>query len=272
MQGRLSPPINSRIQAFPHNFWKNEFHLAKQIGFELIEWIVDSETNPIFDDMQIKEILRLSEENEIKINSLCADIFMEKYLFKNSEKAINENLKILEKLIFQCQKCNISIIELPFVDSSAIKNIKQQEELIKNLEFVKSTAEKCNVILGLETDLESHAFVKLLEKLDSPNIKANYDVGNCISKNFDPLIELDTLKNWIVNVHIKDRYRYGETTPLGFGDVNFEEFFEKLENIEYRGDLIIQGAREDLTENIAVENTCSKYLEFINRYLEKRIE
>ena len=272
MQGRLSPLIDNRIQAFPHNFWKNEFSVAKRIGFDLIEWVVDSESNPIFDDIQLQEILTLSKENGIKINSLCADIFMEKYLFKNSEKEIKQNLEILERLIIQCQKCNITIIELPFVDSSSINNIEQQEELIENLKSVKATAEKYNVILGLETDLESHNFVKLLEKLDSVNIKAYYDVGNSVSKNYDPLIELDVLKNWIVNVHIKDRYHDGETVPLGSGDVNFNEFFQKLENIDYRGDLIIQGAREDLSGNIDVENTCSKYLEFINRYLEKRTE
>ncbi len=271
MQGRLSPPINNKIQGFPDNFWKNEFYLAKEIGFELIEWVVDNEDNPIFNDSQINKILRLSKENGIKINSLCADIFMEKYLFKNSDKVIKQNLEILEKLIYQCQKCNIKIIELPFVDSSSLKTIEHQEELIKNLQSVKLTAEKCNITLGLETDLECHTFVKLLEKLDSPNIKANYDVGNSISKNFDPLIELEILKNWIINVHVKDRFVNGETVPLGSGDVNFKEFFQKLENIDYSGDLIIQGAREDLSGITTVENTCSKYLEFINRYLEKRI-
>ena len=70
MQGRLSPLIDNRIQAFPHNFWKNEFSVAKRIGFDLIEWVVDSESNPIFDDIQLQEILTLSKENGIKINSL----------------------------------------------------------------------------------------------------------------------------------------------------------------------------------------------------------
>ena len=271
MQGRLSPPIDNRIRAFPENFWRNEFHLAKKLGFELIEWVVDDESNPIFDDMQINEILRLSEENGIKINSLCADIFMEKFLFENSEDKTKQNLQILKKLIFQCKKCSIGIIELPFVDSSSLKNSEQEKNLIVNLDRVKSTAEKCNVILGLETDLESHAFVELLEKFDSKCIRANYDVGNSISKNFDPLIELDVLKDWIVNVHIKDRCVGGKTVPLGSGDVNFNEFFQKLNEIEYAGDLIIQGAREDLTRDVPIEDTCSKYLEFINRYLEKRI-
>ena len=272
MQGRLSPSIDNKIQAFPHNHWKNEFHIAKEIGFELIEWIVDDENNPIFDDKQIEEILKLSDKFGIKINSLCADIFMEKFLFKTSKEQINQNIKILEKLIHQCQKSKIKILELPFVDSSSLENLEHQKEIITNLESIKSTAENCNVILGLETDLPPNMFAKLLEKFDSPNIKANYDIGNSISKNYDPLTELDILKKWIVNVHVKDRYKGGNTVPLGLGDVNFEKFFQKLDSIDYRGDLIIQGAREDLNGDTPVEKTCMKYLEFINRYLEKRIE
>ena len=113
MQGRLSPSINNRIQAFPHNYWKDEFSLARKIGFDLIEWVVDDENNPIFYDEQINEILELSKKYDIQINSLCADIFMEKFLFKNEAKDTIKNLEILKKLIHQCSKCNIKIIELP---------------------------------------------------------------------------------------------------------------------------------------------------------------
>ena len=179
-------------------------------------------------------------------------------------------LKILEKLIEQCQKCGIKILELPFVDSSSLKNLEQQNEVIKNFESIISIAEDCNITLSLETDLESKTFLEFLEKFNSNSIRANYDVGNSISKNFDSVIELDDLKNWIVNVHIKDRLKHGHTVPLGSGDVKFQEFFEKLKCIDYRGDLILQGAREDLERKIPVRTTCSKYLEFINRYLEKR--
>ena len=51
MQGRLSKPINGKIQSFPINSWENEFYLAKNIGFELIEWVLDENVkdNPILD-------------------------------------------------------------------------------------------------------------------------------------------------------------------------------------------------------------------------------
>ena len=41
MQGRLSKPLNGKIQSFPLNTWEKEFYLAKEIGFELIEWVLD---------------------------------------------------------------------------------------------------------------------------------------------------------------------------------------------------------------------------------------
>ena len=43
MQGRLSPPIDGRIQAFPINDWESEFEKASKIGFDCIEWIFDME-------------------------------------------------------------------------------------------------------------------------------------------------------------------------------------------------------------------------------------
>ena len=271
MQGRLSPLIDNKIQAFPHNNWKNEFQIAQKLGFELIEWVVDDKNNPIFDNECINTILELSEKYEIKINSLCADYFMNNLLFKNTEELIRKNLGFLTHLIQQCKKCNIKILELPFVDSSSLKNIAEQKQILENLETIVNIAQDHDIILCLETDLEPNSFVSLLEKFNHPNIKANYDIGNSTSKNYDMNIELDILKKWIVNVHIKDRIKNGKTVPLGSGDVNFQGFFQNLKKIDYSGDLIIQGAREDFTNNVSTNQTCLKYLEFVNRYLEKDI-
>ena len=62
MQGRLSSPIDDRIQSFPINSWENEFRLAKDIGFELIEWVLDEniKDNPILNKKDFSKI------NEIK--------------------------------------------------------------------------------------------------------------------------------------------------------------------------------------------------------------
>ena len=38
MQGRLSSPIEGKIQAFPPDTWKNEFVQEKKRGFTCMEW------------------------------------------------------------------------------------------------------------------------------------------------------------------------------------------------------------------------------------------
>ena len=101
MQGRLSPPIDKQIQAFPSHSWKNEFQQAKKLGFQTIEWIVDDKDNPIFYDSSISEIKQLSKNYKIEINSLCADIFMNDLLFKNSKNLVEKNLEILKALLRQ---------------------------------------------------------------------------------------------------------------------------------------------------------------------------
>ena len=42
MQGRLSPPIDDKIQAYPAKTWQREFEIAKEIGYSAIEWIVEN--------------------------------------------------------------------------------------------------------------------------------------------------------------------------------------------------------------------------------------
>ena len=99
---------------------------------------------------------------------------------------------------------------------------------------------------------------------------ANYDIGNSTAKKYNTKLELKMLQPWLVNIHIKDRKFNGYTVPLGQGDVNFDLFFSTLKKINYNGDLIIQGAREDLNDStITSESTCKKYFTFVENYIEK---
>jgi len=269
MLGRLSSPINNNIQQFPLNSWRNEFEKASKLGFNCIEWIYDlNKNNPIFNDLD--ELKILSEKNNLTINSVCADYFMEKKLFNVSEYDLSMNLKKLNQLIKNCNKLDIEILEIPLVDSSSIQNEKFRNEFISNLNSSLLIAEENQVFLTLETDLHPKSFQKLVLDFDHPNIKINYDIGNSVSLGYDPSLELSILSKWIKNIHIKDRLYNSHTVPLGEGDVNFELFFTTLSKIHYSESLIIQGAREDLENNqISPEQTCSKYLNFVKHYVSK---
>ena len=270
MGGRLSSPINNEIQCFPFDSWQEEFKLAKNIGFNSIDWIVDLyKKNPIFNDDSVKHMKNLIRESGVNITTICADYFLHKKLFRENQDELKENIVILKTLIKQANKLDIKIIEIPFVDNSSLRTLEDKQELMNNLEYVIPIIEENEIKIALETDLPPEKLRDMVAEINHPNILLNYDVGNSTSNGFDIKTEWKILNDLIISVHIKDRKIGGTTVPLGTGDVDFKIFFESLKKYGYSSDLIIQGAREDLdSKKILVGETCKKYFGFVKQYLD----
>jgi len=272
MQGRLSSPIEGKIQAFPPDTWKEEFALGQKLGFTCMEWIFEvpnMERNPLYTDHGIEEMKKIKQEFGISINSVVADYFMVKLLF-GEEREVQENIEILKLLIQQCKKAEIPIVEIPFVDNSAILEDHAQNQVIENLKEPLEYAESQGIIISFETSLPPKTFRDFILKLNTSNAKVNYDMGNSASLGFDADEEMEELGEFIINVHIKDRVLNGGTVPLGKGDCDFNKVFSGLKNIGYQGDYIFQSAREDIDEqkpSISIEDTLIKYTKFILPYL-----
>nr|WP_133936266.1 sugar phosphate isomerase/epimerase family protein [Candidatus Nitrosarchaeum limnium] len=266
MQGRLSYPIHNTIQAFPEDSWDKEFELAHKIGLDSIEWIFDTfDKNPVM-EKKFHEINNLISKFQININSVCADYFMVNKLFNESEFNIRKNLDTLKQLAINCKNIGVKIIEIPLVDNSSLKSEKHKNELVKNLDSILPEINDLGLIIALETDLPPIEFLNLLNRFEKNIVFANYDTGNSASLGFNVNEELEILKHKIKNIHLKDRLFNGKTVPFGSGSTNFDDFFFMLKKIEYSGDLIIQGARE---QEISPEQNCIKYLNFIKQYLDK---
>lgn len=265
MQGRLSYPIHNTIQAFPENTWEKEFEIANKIGLDTIEWIFDTYTkNPIMD--KIDQINNLRSKFHIEINSVCADYFMVNKLFGELEINIEKNLETFMQLAKNCKKIGIKIIEIPLVDSSSLKSDIDKKQLVDNLETVIPEIENLGITITLETDLPPDKFLNLLNMFKEKSIGANYDTGNSASLGYNVNKELEIFGEKIMNIHLKDRILNGRTVPFGLGNTNFDDFFIMLKKINYSGDLIIQGARE---QEISPIDNCLKYLNFTKQYLDK---
>ena len=267
MQGRLSKQNGEKIQEFPKNSWKEEFKIAKNIGFNVIEWVFDSKDNPILEDDKLNDIVEIIKKYGVLVNSIIADFFMDNSLTRGESE---ENFEILKKLIINAHKIGAKNIEIPFVDSSSLKTQDEIINLENILQKIVPTLEKYKMIIGLETDLNPKDFSELLKRINNSRIKANYDSGNSASLGYNMQEEFELLGHSIINIHVKDRIFGGTTVPLGTGDTDFELFFSKIKQISYSGDFIIQGARKDLSNSIEKpELTCKKYLDFTRQYLDK---
>ena len=273
MQGRLSAPINNRIQAFPQTCWQSEFELCQKLGLQCIEWIYEyngHESNPLMSSAGIDEIIKLKNMYGIDVSSVVADYFMVQRLFGDDQVMIKNAVDTLYTLIDQCAKSSIPIIELPFVDEAALctrEDIKQLRETLP--EAINYAGEK-NVLITLETSLPPQRFRELIESFFSPYIKVNYDMGNSASLGYDPAEEIMLLGKYIANVHIKDRILGGGTVPLGCGNTDFKSSFAALKRVGYHGDFILQAARRDLSNHIGkeyYEDTIRRYISFVKPYI-----
>jgi len=273
MQGRLSPPVDNQIQAFPGDNWRNEFPICKKLGLGCMEWIFEyknMDLNPFYSDDGIKEMMYLSDLYNVRIGSLLADYFMEKKLFGENSSEIKKSVEMLYFIIDECKKCDIPIIEIPIVDSSALKTESDKKQLIKNLKKPLKYAAEQDIYLSLETSLPPEEFRDLILSFKPLDLKINYDMGNSASLEYDPKKEINLIGEFIVNVHIKDRVIGGGTVPLGYGDTDFKSVFNALKQNNYSGDLILQAARQDINkyeEKKDIIKTIKDYIAFIEPYV-----
>lgn len=254
MQGRLLPPSDGCFQCFPRKHWKEEFPLAAEAGLDAIEWIYDfpgESDNPLGTDNGLAEILRLSEECDIAVVSVCADYFMECPLAKAGAAESEEGTNKLLWLLDRCKLAGIRRVVLPFVDNSRIDSDTEEAQVVQVLRRVLGHAEKADVELHLETSLDPKRFSALLAKLTNPYLKANYDSGNSASLGYDVREEMAAYGDRIGSVHIKDRIRGGGTVPLGTGNAEIPVLLSQLFRIGYKGDFVMQIARGEAGKELA---------------------
>lgn len=262
MQGRLSPQVNGMIQAFPHRTWKEEFKLAKSIGIELMEWTIDQDKidkNPILNIKGREEIFRLKNQFNVEIISLTGDCFMQKPFWKSKSKEKQKLYSQFIKVCKACEKLKIELIIIPLVDNGAIENTRQEDEIIGFFNDNSQLLKELKIKIAFESDFEAKKLYRFVSKFNSSDFGINYDTGNSAALGYDPILELNTYGDLILNVHIKDRILGGTTVPLSTGNTNFESIFMKLNNINYCGNYILQTAR---TEDRKHTELIKEYMQF----------
>jgi hexulose-6-phosphate isomerase len=269
MQGRLSPMKNGKIQTFPSDTWKDEFSIAKEIGYELIEWVLDLtdlEKNPLLTKQGRIEINQHKKEFNIEIPSICCDYFIE---FPFHAESFDQRLQaqgMLIELIRISPEIGAKYLEIPLIGKSSIKDALAAEITLSFFESIEPLLIENDVYLLLETDILPTELNDLLEKIKSNRIQLNYDTGNSAYWGFDTEYELSHYGKRIGNIHIKDCTPKDYSVMLGTGNVDFDLTFRMLKELKYEGDFILQAARGE--DDISLARTYFKFTEsYIHKYL-----
>ena len=280
IQGRLSPPLHNKIQAFPIGTWDKEFYIAKECGFDGMELVIDSykwEENPIWSDAGCERINEISQKSGIEIISVDPLYLTERGLISNNSEICEERLNFMEKIIPNCKKLDMKYILMPIVihpDIEIITKLKSKENRPFLLDFLRQSleiAEDFGLKLALETALNAQEIIDLIEDLNSSSIVVCYDTGNSAYFGHDILTDVEKLSEFLVEVHIKDHkntdddgvpINYYNSVEVGTGDVDFPSVFETLKKINFNGSYILQMARGD--DHIKVAKST---LEFVKNYI-----
>ncbi|MBF9040323.1 TIM barrel protein [Rhodobacterales bacterium LSUCC0387] len=268
MQGRLSPLVEGKIQAFPWDTWREEFAVAQTLGLKVMEWTLDQDRlhqNPLMTSDGHIEIRRLCQTHSICIPSLTGDCFMQAPFWKVSEHEAATRKEDFIAIARACSRIGIDNIVVPLVDGGRLENEQQEAALLAFMLAHREMFKKMGLRIVFESDFGPIELARFISRLPEDTFGVNYDIGNSAALGYKPSEEFECYGERIVNVHLKDRSLGGPSVPLGAGDADFSAVFRLLSELAYSGYIIMQTARAT-DDNHA--GALSKYIAQIDTWAE----
>ena len=245
MQGRLSDMTDGRIQSFPWTHWQEEFQIACEHGFRILEWTLDQDRlreQPLMTSVGQARIREISFRHSLAVVSVTGDCFMQAPFWKAHGERREELQSDFRMVADACATMGVRTIVIPLVDNGRLENAAQEEVLVTFMQNQAAFLARVNLRVAFESDFGPMELVRFITRFDPAHFGISYDIGNSAALGFNPTQEVAAYGCRIVNVHVKDRLLGGSTVPLGDGSVDFAAVFRALGEIEYTGNYVLQTA------------------------------
>jgi len=256
VQGRMTPS-GGILQKFPDGQWQEELALAKDLGFDYIEWLADSvynKENPVWSGKGLDDVVQKMKENALVPYSICIDHIMARPLTSVNKPEAKSSYQDLVSIIKHAYWFGIRVVVLPFLEGASVHN--NEKGIIVLGDILKKLDQEIgrrNITFCAETDLSQNEHSFLFSNLPD-NFGICYDTGNRTFFGFVPEEEIPFLAKWIRHVHIKDKAPDGKNIMLGTGLVDFDKAFKALFTINYSGALTLETSRGDNEKRAARAN------------------
>jgi L-ribulose-5-phosphate 3-epimerase len=246
MQGRLSPRVDGKIQAFPKAHWRDEFASAQTLGFARLEWTLDHEelaANPLMTAEGQADIRALSATHGVAVSSLTGDCFMQAPFWKTRGGTRMALIDEMAVVVRGGAAVGASIVVVPLVDNGSLSSSEEEAALAEGLAALTPLLRETRMRVAFESDYPPPDLVRFMAAFPRDVFGVNFDMGNSASLGWAPRDEIPLIAHRLINVHVKDRVRGGTTVPLGQGDADLPTTFRLLNEVGYDGFLILQTAR-----------------------------
>ena len=219
--------------------------LAKRIGLDGVQ--VDlgggQDDPPLFGSDLRNKFLEQAKKHNMEIASLAMGVLNE-VPYKSDPRAE----RWVDQAVDTCKAMGAKVILLAFFGNGDLRNDKQGiETVVSRLKQVAPKAEKAGVSLGIESWLNAEQHIDIIERVGSPAIQVYYDVANSHKAGYDIYKEIRRVGKLICEFHAKDY-----DGLYGMGSIDFKRVREAMDDIAYRGWLVMEGTKMPL----GVEESC----------------
>ena len=269
MQGRLSPMVEEKIQAFPAQYWRREFAVAQTLGFSLMEWTLDHDgiyENPLMVPEGRDEVRSLMKCFQVSVPSITGDCFMQAPFYKSTGSVRKELLRELDAVIDAIAGVGGRQIVFPLVDSGRLETLGHEQSLFEALNERTIELNRRGILISFEIDFPPNQVKRFISSYPKSSYGINYDIGNSAALGYDPQDEFNAYGDRITNVHVKDRVLNGSTVALGEGNADFATVFSLLARYGYSGNYILQTARAKADDHADV---LKRYAEMTSYWIKR---
>lgn len=221
------------------------FQLTKDIGADGVEVDMgslgtnDTFVSAITTNAEVRrQFLDAAKKLNLEISSIAMSGF---YAQSFAERPTVP--RMTQDCIDTMKAMGVKVAFLPLgVRSDLVKHPELRPKVVERLKEIGAQAEKAGVIIGVETELDADAQIKLLEDVGSPAIKIYYNFSNPIQNHRDLIKELETLgKDRICQIHCTDQDGvWLQDDPK----INMPKVKETLDKMGWSGWLVIERSRK----------------------------
>lgn len=216
---------------------------------------------PDISEKEVQTILDLQKKYGIRITALSPGTF--KGTLADQEQIRMELEKTLPETFRLAKLVGTQTIIVFGVQRSNADKPGDEERVVRIFRQVAELAQKEGMTIAVENEPgfwfdDGANTARLLEKVNSPALRANWDPANAVGTPEKPFPDgYNALKKWIVNVHVKDTVKGAllECVPIGEGVVDWPGQIATL-------------LRDKPVEHITIETHCLPLIENSKRNLE----
>lgn len=236
------------------------FEIARRIGLDGVQVDFGRGENrlPLFDEELQQNILDQARKNRMEIPSLAMGV-LNSVPYKSDPRAerwVRQGIDVADAM-------GVDVILLAFFGDGDLRNDEPGiARVIQRLRRIAPDAEAAGVTLGIESWLSAEQHIDIVEQVGSRAVKVYYDVANSHMAGYDIYKEIRQLGPLICEFHAKDY-----DNLYGKGSIDFKEVRKAMDDIGYRGWLVMEGTEMPL----GLEESCRYDAEYLRGIFPKKV-